>query len=433
MGLSVGTVEEVALSSDFLLLAPGTGTVLTADLQVAQALSRKNPVLRVDPAQWIWTGPDLQLFLPDRSLQNQTIGFYGLGTIGGTAASFLKRFGANIIAVVRHPDDYRSIGERLNVSFVSPEQIWRKARLVLLSLPADAGQVVTPEILDDPTTITELIGNIGRGDAVAGTLSEEESFVQALLRTGRAYSTDVLPNEKLEWQKQPLRALVESGQAIVSSHIASNAENPLTKISVRGLMEGTAVNNLLVMRHNQLQPGDPRPLPNPIPAPAGQEEVAAAEQRVAAVIDQLVRKSQFSVKQKVVAIGPSVYQSKDYDFLPAFVETYFGPVQERIFFDPVNPQNRESVWDTQFDWNAGDGEYGKRVDLVSYLGSSDEQSDFNRWAQTHLQVNFSTLHWQKEPAKFLHELLRELALPFNILSVNEDQQLQADLELLVSS
>lgn len=270
LGVSAGDLEQVIAASDYLLRGPGAA-VLEGDAYDLFNGSR-NYSWQVDPSKWALNlNSPIEQWMNGHALSGRTIGFYGLGSVGGTAAKFFKPFGVNLVSAVRTPENYQAIAKHLGLRFVSGDEIWRQADAVVLALPESAGRVLTPEMLNDPQWKTRVIANIGRGKALANSVAEEAEIAQALWDREIGYATDVLLNEMLPWIQQPFSILVSPGFALVTPHIASNAQNPRTKIGVRGLMEKTAGDNLNAMIDDKEQAD----LPNPIPALAGQEEKGA--------------------------------------------------------------------------------------------------------------------------------------------------------------
>jgi len=260
----VKTAGELVTDVDYVLRGPGEDSpeVPSVTRPYAWLVDPRGLAVRSDADVQALT--DL-LSIP---LSRLTIGFFGLGDIGSTAASYLKAFGfADMVAYKRSGvtrDEasearYVQLAEQLPIRYVDAEEtLWAQADLVISALPdaPETRRMFGPEQIrlmvpdaNHETPHQKVVAVVGRGTFLARPgeerLHDEKALIEALRQhPGILLATDVLPNEALPKTEQPLILAMEEGLPIlVTPHQASDAGDPQGH-SVRVAMENVMVGNI---------------------------------------------------------------------------------------------------------------------------------------------------------------------------------------------
>jgi phosphoglycerate dehydrogenase-like enzyme len=149
-------------------------------------------------------------------LQGATLGVVGLGSTGSRVAELARVFGMHVLCATAHPGRRRSV--TANVSFVSLDELLRKADVVSLHAALNPGTVG----LIGPGQLAQMRPSSVLVNTARGALIDETALVSAL-RSGRlaGAALDVTHPEPIA----PDAPLLKLDNVLVTPHIAAGTRS----------------------------------------------------------------------------------------------------------------------------------------------------------------------------------------------------------------
>ncbi len=261
----VASLAELAETADYVVRAPGDESVFPETTSAWLIDSARWAV----PANLSNPGTEIEAML-NSTLIGKQLGFLGVGPIGVRAAWFMHSFGVRLQTIQHNLGNpiYDQLRGELGMVPVPESRIREfieSSDGILSALPAKAPDYLTADNWKSLDHRRRVWAVDGRGQLFGRNPGEDRVFAgQVLKNPGVELATDVLLDEFLPLAKQPLLSPFLRRQVTVTPHVASNAESPDGRLTVRGDGMGRVLaDNFDAMLADKKQ----AELPNPVKLP----------------------------------------------------------------------------------------------------------------------------------------------------------------------
>ncbi len=226
--------------SDFIVKTPGSAKRISDKLYQQESEKRNYPWL-IDFQRIRYRDRHLRFLHTLRTYGNDLVSLegvpcaiLGLGSIGEPIARMLRALGLELMAIRHDPDDpekrehYDRLEGELGIQFFDKGQIrqlFHYGKIVVSVIPdnADSRGLFSAERVNDPSTVTQVWVNEGRGSLV-----NTKDFYAAIAQRNMVSLSDVTENEFLPLTEQPWRSSL-GRRHFQTPHFDSNGFDPRPK------------------------------------------------------------------------------------------------------------------------------------------------------------------------------------------------------------